>query len=71
MKTKLLVFRLFLIIQFFWANTLLSQPPNPNDLPTTPVPINEYEFILLSAGIILGCYIVFKKLKATKKRATY
>lgn len=44
-----------------------SGPPSPTSQRGPNLPLDESIYVLLCAGLILGCYVAFKNMKAKRK----
>lgn len=62
-RTKILIGAIFLITFSFFA-----QPPAPGDPVEEPVSIDQGIIILFIAGVLLGLYIISKKIKSLPKK---
>ena len=48
-------------------STADSGPPSPTSQRGPELPLDESIFVLLCAGLILGCYVTYKNMKAKRK----
>ncbi|MFT4699045.1 MAG: hypothetical protein ACI9SJ_002205 [Flavobacteriaceae bacterium] len=44
-----------------------SGPPSPTSQRTPELPLDKSIIVLICAGLILGCYVAFKNMKAKSK----